>query len=153
MNTKHKIMNIFWQRICKNKSECSFRIVFISRWRLSRAADKEENGLTKERRTIQGLLQFWTQFLTGRFGFFAILKVTFRQKVRCCSKKCAKSVSWSENLDVLLPKTVKNWFEFSAKDSDSAHFFESHWTLWDREPLKVLNDIQFIFLMIKGSTK
>ena len=55
--------------MCKKKSECTIRIDFIPILRRpSRAADKEENGRTKERRTLT--------------GSFAILNAIFDREIR-----------------------------------------------------------------------
>ena len=45
--------------------------------------------------------------------------IAFCRKIRCCSKKCAKSLSWAKNFN-FLPRTYL--FNFSTQDSDLSNF-------------------------------
>ena len=45
--------------------------------------------------------------------------IAFCRKIRCCSKKCAKSLSWAKNFN-FLPRTYL--FNFSTQDRDWSNF-------------------------------
>ena len=59
-----------------------------------------------------------------------MLNVAFCQNVRCGSKKYAKALSSAENLNKMFTVNfMGRKYNFSAQDSDSGTFFESHQTL------------------------